>query len=406
MRCAGARLAVALGVASILAAPALCAQTYLGVDVSGATVHYDGFLSSGALSVSPSLLLVGSGGTLAAQATLLRFQSGHTSVQGVLAGATYLRLGDRLLAELSGEGGSSSYRSFSPFVHGMAQFRLHLLTSRSTGVWAAGEGGEVRYQDVRRGLWTSSAGGWMRVRPALLSAAVSHADVGDTTYTDVQGNLLIERGPLQLTGDAGVRAWSVGAGRGVYGEVGATWWMTDHLALTASGGRYPADPLRGTIAGRYVALGVRIGRRIPSPLGARATHAGSSDVPLDPPAPTTRTAVAEGGTGEAIGTGMAPAVAHFDVNEAPERGDRMQLLHVVAPAARAVEVMGDFTEWRPVALTATGGGAWEVALPIAPGIHRVNIRVNGGAWVAPPGLAVASDDFGGVVGLLPIGNGP
>jgi len=67
--------------------------------------------------------------------------------------------------------------------------------------------------------------------------------------------------------------------------------------------------------------------------------------------------------------------------------------------------MGDFTDWRPVVLTASGDGTWEVTLPIAPGIHRVNVRVNGGAWSVPPGLTVATDDFGGEVGLLPIGDG-
>jgi hypothetical protein len=39
-------------------------------------------------------------------------------------------------------------------------------------------------------------------------------------------------------------------------------------------------------------------------------------------------------------------------------------------------------------------------LVIAPGVHRVNIRVDGGAWRPPPGLSVVRDEFGGEVGLL------
>jgi 1,4-alpha-glucan branching enzyme len=83
----------------------------------------------------------------------------------------------------------------------------------------------------------------------------------------------------------------------------------------------------------------------------------------------------------------------------------MQRLRVVAPHVRVVELMGDFTDWRPVVLAKAGDGIWEVTLPIAPGIHRVNVRADGGAWGAPPGLTVATDDFGGVVGLLPVGDG-
>jgi hypothetical protein len=230
--------------------------------------------------------------------------------------------------------------------------------------------------------------------------------VGDTSYTDAQANILWERGPLQLAGDAGVRAWSVGAGRGVYGEAAATWWLGDSHALVLSGGRYAADPLRGTIAGRYIALTLRVGHRIPSPIGARAPRAGGADVLLDPPVPTGQMAHAAGGPGRAPNArGMMPVIVRFDVREATERGAGMQRLRVVAPHVRVVELMGDFTDWRPVVLAMAGDGIWEVTLTLAPGIHRVNVRADGGAWGAPPGLTVATDDFGGVVGLLPVGDG-
>ena len=39
-------------------------------------------------------------------------------------------------------------------------------------------------------------------------------------------------------------------------------------------------------------------------------------------------------------------------------------------------------------------------MPIAPGSHRVNIRVDGGEWSAPPGASTAQDEFNGVVGLV------
>jgi hypothetical protein len=62
--------------------------------------------------------------------------------------------------------------------------------------------------------------------------------------------------------------------------------------------------------------------------------------------------------------------------------------------------MGDFTDWQPVALTHTGAGAWEIRLPLTPGVHRVNVRVDGGAWSVPAGARREESEFGGVVGVV------
>jgi len=43
---------------------------------------------------------------------------------------------------------------------------------------------------------------------------------------------------------------------------------------------------------------------------------------------------------------------------------------------------------------------WETVLDLRAGAHRVNLRVNGDSWVAPPGLPTADDDFNGTVGLI------
>ena len=37
------------------------------------------------------------------------------------------------------------------------------------------------------------------------------------------------------------------------------------------------------------------------------------------------------------------------------------------------------------------------------GLHHISVRVDGGAWGAPPGLLTARDGFGGEVGVLMIG---
>jgi 1,4-alpha-glucan branching enzyme len=80
--------------------------------------------------------------------------------------------------------------------------------------------------------------------------------------------------------------------------------------------------------------------------------------------------------------------------------DGTRNIRVLVPQARTVELMADFTDWAPVPLTRERGGMWGLNIFIAPGVHRVNVRVDGGEWQPPPGLTTVPDGFGGLVGLL------
>ena len=75
-------------------------------------------------------------------------------------------------------------------------------------------------------------------------------------------------------------------------------------------------------------------------------------------------------------------------------------LRVKIAGARMVELASDCTRWQPVVLTHAGDGEWDISLPVSAGSHLVNIRVDGGHWIAPPGLVVKTDDFAGVVGVF------
>jgi hypothetical protein len=85
---------------------------------------------------------------------------------------------------------------------------------------------------------------------------------------------------------------------------------------------------------------------------------------------------------------------------ARSQGDGRTLLRVRCRRAARVELAGDFTDWAPVALDPTGSGIWVARLAIAPGLHQVQIRVDGGAWLVPPGLPAAQGEFAGEAGVL------
>ena len=70
--------------------------------------------------------------------------------------------------------------------------------------------------------------------------------------------------------------------------------------------------------------------------------------------------------------------------------------------AASVEIMGDFTDWQTVQLTRTGDTTWEIQLPLTRGVHRVNIRVDGGRWLVPAGTRLEQTEFGDAVGVVVI----
>ena len=82
-----------------------------------------------------------------------------------------------------------------------------------------------------------------------------------------------------------------------------------------------------------------------------------------------------------------------------DRSRPVRLVVHVADAIR-VEVAGDFTDWQPLALSRAGGGIWEVVLPITSGVHRIDVRIDGAAWIVPAGATRAPDDYGGDVGIF------
>src|SRR5256885_13699824 len=67
------------------------------------------------------------------------------------------------------------------------------------------------------------------------------------------------------------------------------------------------------------------------------------------------------------------------------------------------ELAGDFTDWQPVGLQPTSDGAWESVQHIPGGVHRVNVRIDGGRWTAPAGATRTPREVGGGGG---VGAGP
>ena len=256
-----------------------------------------------------------------------------------------------------------------------------------------------------------SSGGWRRIGPLTLGVAASRrsarltnvehfgrsvvtyfsnlysvAGRWDTTatITTVQDSARSSEGRVWMETQGSVaweaHRWSallVFGGRTATRDVPAGGWASAEIAVglsrpvslvlgggTARGNRFALDAEH-----RYLTLGFRM----------HPGTGGAASAPAAVPAP------------DAVGPLGIHAVSAGQYR-----------LSVYAPRAHSVEITGDFTGWKPVSLTRGEGAEWSVTLALFPGTHRVNARVDGGAWIVPAGLPTMTDDFAGDVGVLVI----
>jgi hypothetical protein len=174
---------------------------------------------------------------------------------------------------------------------------------------------------------------------------------------------------FEFAGEAGHRVGQltdVAADSRYWSSGTMTMWVAPRAAIVAGGGRQPSNPARGMPARVFGTLGMML---------AYAPSRGS--VP-----------VAELNSAR---------IASF---EAKPSSEGLQRIIVRVARVEQVEVMGDFSDWSPMSMTRRGRDLWEIALPLNPGRHQINIRTDNGKWVAPPGLPKSTDNFSGEVGIL------
>lgn len=145
------------------------------------------------------------------------------------------------------------------------------------------------------------------------------------------------------------------------------WWhleaaipVADAASIVLTAARIPAD----------VVLGIR---------GSRVTTVGLKVALPDAPRAT-----------EAI-------PARVEVTR--ESAELVRVVFVLPGGSRA-RLMGEMTGWQPVELNALGRGRFEAWFLVGSGTYRINVALDNGPWIAPPGMPRVEDGFGGLVGLL------
>ena len=353
------------------------------LDVGGAVLRYADTLTTGAATVTPHLVADWGATYLEAYGTYSQFTAGGWSTQGSLSASRFIPISRGLLGEVGGFAGGSTHNDGTRTGEILANGRLHL--TRTNGEVFAGVGGGRTWDGVAwRSVLLGEAGTSVGSGPKSASFTMTPTMVNDSIkYADAQASLSwkgesVDLGALlglrlgdQLTTlSANVRSWA---------SASAVFWIAPRIGVAVGGGNYPVDPTQGFPGGRFVSLSLRLGQRRPT---QPPNEQISEPLKVGAPAPE-----------------ISPAATGFIANRSA--GD-VVTLEVNVPGARLVEITGDFTSWVPVPLVPAAKDRWTVSLPITSGKYLMNIRVDGGQWIVPPGLLSLADEFGGKVGLLVI----
>jgi hypothetical protein len=376
-----AHIAVRTSVAAaLLGAPgqAMAQRGSSSIEATVQTIASDSTQIS-AVSLAPILrvesdrVLVNFGGVFS------QFGEGAWTTQGNAAASLFLPARGAVSIELLGSVGAAMHDQSAWSWQGLGGARLH-IASRHLGTFTGASGGRAWNGLHARNLHLLEGGAWWSSeRAAVVLSASPHVLDDSIRFTDAQLALRMSHGMLDVVASASARSgWRPvdrGDDRRSWGSIGTSLWLTPWAAIVGSAGTYPIEPVQGYPGGRFGSVGLRFGTRT----AALSTHS----------------PVVDRRHHDRIR--QRAGLDAFSVE--PLAGGRLKVVARASGAAR-VEIMGSFTGWRSVPLTRGAAGEWSVTVAATPGEHEVNVRVDGGQWLVPPGLALSTDDHGVAAGKL------
>ena len=363
-----------------IAATASAQRMGASIDAGALNMQYADSIDSNALAVTPAFWAQSKQSAFGASGTFSQFTGGGWSMQGSADGSLFTKKIGLLLGEIEGTGGGSTHNDGARTAQLLAIARAH-IAGDNQGAWIGGGAGSTWDGSTWRSVRQGEAAAWGRFGNASAFVSATPTVVDDSIkYTDAQlsASLNLPRVELDATGGfrSGSRLPVLGGTAKSWGNVSVTGWIASRLAIVASAGTYPVDLTQGFPGGRFASLSLRLGTRRNPP---RAEPI--SDL------------ISSGG----VSSRSRAGVTSFETRVV---SGGLREIRIQAPGVSSVELMGDFTNWKPISLRETGSGWWITALPIKTGIHEMNVRMNGGQWITPPGLPQKRDEFGSSVGVL------
>ncbi len=379
---------------TVLVTGAARAQVVGTLGAGTGQVTYDDAPRSTVVSLNPAVVFEGERTTVSAAGSLTRFEGGVWSAHAIAAGSRFSTAYGPFRSEMSAQLETNSHRSAFRTTQLLAQGRGHLIGA-SAGVWLGAGGGHAWRSPTGGALYRADIGVWAQMAGATirLTAAQNVVNTGESTpgvaastleasvatsrntvvlkqkvqYLDADAHVAWSNARIALDAATGQRTTRDGARTNTW-LLGGSIMLTDRLALVGSTGATAYDIAQGLPGGRYATISLRV---------------------------TTR-------AGRALEPGARTRAVARDMETWREQ-DGTVLLVVHAPRARRVELMGDFTDWRPLVMRREADDRFAARIHLPAGSYRINVRVDGGAWTAPPGTTPLADEYNGAAGLLVIG---
>lgn len=376
-----------------LAAGAAHAQVVGTLGAGTGHVTYDDMPRMTVVSLTPAVLFEGERTTLSGTASFTRFDGGIWSAQALAAGSRFTEAHGPFRGELAAQMETNSHRGTLRTAQVIAQGRGHLVGG-NRGLWLGAGAGHAWRSPEGGALLRADVGAWAQLGDATVRLTAMHntvqtsnrvvtaapymdANVIDTRntsiskatvrYLDTEGHISWSRARVAMDAMVGRRMVREGGHANTW-LLGGSVMLTERLALVGSTGTSAFDLAQGLPGGRYATIALRVTTRAGGPLELRS---------------------------------RSRATAHGMETWREQDGTVMLVVH--APRARRVELMGDFTDWRPLVMRREADDHFAARIHLPAGSYRINVRVDGGTWTAPPGTTPVADEYNGAAGLLVIG---
>jgi hypothetical protein len=240
---------------------------------------------------------------------------------------------------------------------------LFSVTTSTRRLHVSSNSVQVRLTTFRDSTFNDTTGHWDFSSAKTLADTVLRER--DVRWTELEARAAWSSSRLAIDARLSARPRFAGTPSEMWGRVTATMGIASRLALVAAAGRDRSLTAIGGAPSHFMSLGVRVApAALMRPTPAPHVRPVASAFRLDP-----------------------SGAGHYRVT-------------IHATSARTVELSGDFDAWKPIGMEQTAPDVWETTLALTPGTYRVNLRLNGDRWTAPPGLPATEDEFNGTVGLL------
>jgi hypothetical protein len=358
-----------------LATAPAAAQWQLSADLGASRLRRSDIPQSGALTFGANAAAIGDHGWIRSSVLAVGANAQQSTAQGLLAGSVVGSSGRPVRGEIGGFVSGFGESGYSLTLSGEVMPRLQIGNASRGGAVGFGLGG-TQHAGTSASTTHVAGDAWLAMGDEQFASSVSFVRTTGTfvgnvsptiapSFYDFTGAWRHDRAGIVLGASAGYRYGSQNSTSGTWGSADASLWVLPRTALVLSVGRTLDDPVRGVPQTTFASVALRVSAEAHETIARRR--------PLLP--------------------GARISVQRVD-------GSR-QRLEIRGIRGVRVEVMGDFTDWMPVPLE-QAGDVWRLEKVLVPGLHRLALRVDGGEWIAPVNIPHATDDLGGVVGLITV----